>query len=384
MKRVLQFFLVAVSLALASPAFAQLVIPEIPYDSAPNLLKLPVDLYMGEAAGVATNSKGHLFVYTRTGSTNVTTGTNRAFVRSSSRLLEFDEKGNYVREIGHGIYAFLFAQAVHIDPQDNIWVVDQGGSMVMKFDPDGHVVMTFGRKPEEIRVPSEPMPGFVPPPPGPNAGGGPGGGGQGGGGGGGGAAAGGPPADTGAGAPGDSFRRPTDVAWDGDGNLYVADGYDNSRIAKFDKDGKYIKSWGTRGTGPGQFHTPHSIAADAKGLVYVADRDNHRIQVFDGDGNFKSQIISVGDPWAICITPGPHQYLYSSNSNSEYDLDNGEIYKMELDGKIVGQFGHAGKQLKEFDTVNSIDCRNPNEIYVGELGDWRVQKITLHPEQAKK
>jgi len=165
MKRVLQFFLVAVSLVLASPAFAQLVIPEIPYDSAPNLLKLPVDLYMGEAAGVATNSKGHIFVYTRTGSTNVTTGTNRAFVRASSRLLEFDEKGNYVREIGHGIYAFLFAQAVHIDPQDNIWVVDQGGSMVIKFDPDGHVVMTFGRKPEEIRVPSEPMPGFVPPPP---------------------------------------------------------------------------------------------------------------------------------------------------------------------------------------------------------------------------
>ncbi len=380
MKRVLQFFLVAVSLVLASPAFAQLVIPEIPYDSAPNLLKLPVDLYMGEAAGVATNSKGHLFVYTRTGSTNVTTGTNRAFVRASSRLLEFDEKGNYVREIGHGLYAFLFAQAVHVDPQDNIWVVDQGGSMVIKFDPEGHVVMTFGRKPEEIRVPSEPMPGFVPPPPGPNAGGGPGGPGVAG------AAAGGAPtaAEMGAGAPGDSFRRPTDVAWDSDGNLFVADGYDNSRIAKFDKDGKYIKSWGTRGTAPGQFHTPHSVAVDAKGMVYVADRDNHRIEVFDNDGNFKTQFISVGDPWAICITPGPHQYLFSSNSNSEYDLDGGEIYKMELDGKIVGQFGHAGKQLKEFDTVNSIDCRNPNEIYVGELGDWRVQKITLHPEQAKK
>ena len=156
-----------------------------------------------------------------------------------------------------------------------------------------------------------------------------------------------------------------------------------SRIAKFDKDGVYIKSWGQRGTAPGQFHTPHSIAVDSKGMVYVADRDNHRIQVFDNDGNFKTQFINVGDPWAICISPGAHQYLYSSNSNDPYTMDNGEIYKMELDGKIVGQFGHAGKQLKEFDTVNAIDCRNPNELFVGEIGDWRG-KITLHPEQARK
>jgi len=372
MKRALQFFLIAVTVILASPAFAQLAIPEIPYDSAPNLLKLPADLYLGEAVGVATNSKGHIFVYTRSGSTNVTTGTNRAFVRASSRLFEFDQNGTFVREIGHGLYAFIFAQSVRIDPQDNIWVVDEGGSMVMKFDPDGRVIMTFGRKPEAITVPSGPPLGFVPPPVAANpaiaAG----------------AAGAAPPANVGAGAPGDSFNRPTDVAWDSDGNIFIADGYDNSRIAKFDKDGKYIKSWGQRGTAPGQFHTPHSIAVDAKGLVYVGDRDNHRIQVFDNDGNFKTQFISVGDPWAICITPGAHQYLYSSNSNNPYTMDNGEIYKMELDGKIVGMFGHAGKQPKEFDTVNAIDCRNPNEIFVGEIGDWRVQKITLHPEQAKK
>jgi DNA-binding beta-propeller fold protein YncE len=383
MKRSLQIWLAAAAIFFASPLFAQLTVPEIPYDSAPNLLKLPDNVYMGEAVGVATNSKGHIYVFTRTGSTNVTTGTNRAFVRSSSRLFEFDQTGKFVREMGQGLYGFIFAHAVRVDPQDNIWVIDEGSDMVIKFDPEGHVIMTMGRKPEAIRVPAAapmavPLPAPVGGPGGPmregggmmmgpaREGAGP---------------AMGPAreASTGAGAPGDNFDRPTDVAWDAAGNIFVADGYNNSRVAKFDKDGKYIKSWGSRGTQPSQFHTVHSIATDAKGNVYVGDRENRRIQVFDSDGNFKSMYINVGAPWAICITPGQHQYLYSSNSNGTSDMENGEIYKMELDGKILGKFGSAGKQLKEFGSVHEIDCRNPNEVYVGELTNWRVQKLTLHP-----
>ena len=88
-------------------------------------------------------------------------------------------------------------------------------------------------------------------------------------------------------------------------------------------------------------------------------------------------IASVGTPYAICISPGAHQYLYSSNSNDPETLDNGEIYKLELDGRVVGKFGRAGHLLKEFGTVNSIDCRNENELLVGELLNWRVQKVTL-------
>jgi DNA-binding beta-propeller fold protein YncE len=193
----------------------------------------------------------------------------------------------------------------------------------------------------------------------------------------------GPAGPAGAGIPGDSFVRTAGVAWDAQGNIYVADGQGdgigNARVAKFDKDAHFIKSWGQRGTEPGQFNALRGIALDAKGLVYVADGGNKRIQVFDGDGNPKSQLATGFVPAAICITPGAHQYMYVSNSNDAESLDNGEIYKMELDGKMVGKFGRAGRVPKEFNMVNSIDCRSENELFVGELGNWRVQKLTLHP-----
>ena len=328
-------------------------IPEIPYDSAPNLLKMPPHIYLGEAAGVATNSKGNIFVYTRTGSSNAVMGGSRTFTHGGARLFEFAPNGTFMREIGQGVYGFLFAHVVRIDPQDNIWVVDEGSSMVIKFDPTGRILLTLGRKPEAIRVPAGET----------GEGGGPGG-------------RGGLP---GAGVKGDNFNRPTDVAWDAAGNIFVSDGYGNSRVAKFDKNGMFIKSWGSKGTGPGQFDLLHTIAVDPQGNVYVGDRSNKRIQVFDNDGTFKTQFTNVGAPYAICISSGAHPYLYTSNSNPSTSMDNGEIYKMELDGRIIGKFGKAGKLIKELGTVHEIDCRNPNEIFAGELTNWRVQKLVLHP-----
>ena len=378
MKRSIHLCLVAAGLLSAgSVVSAQLSIAEIPYDSVPNLLKLPDDIYIGEAVGVATNSKGNMFVYTRTGGPAVTLGTERAFVRGNgaARLFEFDPAGKYIREIGQGLYGFVFAHNVRIDPQDNIWVVDEGANMVIKFDPQGRVLMTMGRKPEALTVPG-----------GPARDGGAGRGGEGGGpaaGEGGGRAAGPAPAPppVGAGVRGDNFNRPTDVAWDAAGNIFISDGYGNSRVAKFDKNGKFIATWGSRGTASGQFNTLHSIATDAAGNVYVGDRGNRRIQVFDNNGTFKTQYLHVGAPWALCITPGPHQYLYSSNSNGTADMNNGEIYKMELDGKVVGRFGKAGKLMKEFGSVHEIDCRKDNELLVGEITNWRVQKLMLKAPQ---
>jgi DNA-binding beta-propeller fold protein YncE len=326
------------ALLFAAPLFAQ----NLSYETT-DFLKLPDRMYLGEVAGVATTSKGNVLVYTRTG-TNATAGGSRVFTHGGSRLLEFDRNGKFVREIGQGVYAFLFAQSVKVDPKDNIWVVDRGSNMVLKFTPDGRVAMTMSRKPESVGE----------------------GGGRGGGRG-----------NTGAGIPGDNFNKPTDIAWDRAGNSYVTDGYGNSRVVKIDANGKFVKSWGTRGSEPGQFNLPLSIAIDAQDNIYVADRGNKRIQVFDTDGAPKRQITGAGAPWAICISPGAHPYLYSSSSNDFNTLDDGAIYKMELDGTVVGKFGRAGHLPKEFGTVNQIDCRNPNELLVGEVLNWRVQRVTL-------
>jgi sugar lactone lactonase YvrE len=327
------------TLAFASPVSAQ-----ITYDSVPNPVRLPDRVYMGEAAGVATDSKGNIFVYTRTGGGNATSGASRTFTHGGSRLFQFDRTGKYVREIGEGLYGFLFAQSVKVDAHDHIWVVDRGSNMVIEFDQDGRVVKTLGRKPEAVSD---------------------------------GAGRGGRGPNPGTGIPGDNFNRPTDVAFDSAGNIYVADGYGNARIAKFNPDGRFLKSWGSRGSSQGQLDTPLSLAIDARGNVYVADRGNHRIQVFDSDGAFQRQIEKLGAPWAICITPGAHQFLYSSNSNDTGSMDGGEIYRLELDGTVLGKFGSAGKLAKEFGTVNEIDCRTPNELLVGEITNWRVQKLRL-------
>ncbi len=347
-------FCIAVALFSAGLLIAQQG-QEISFNGNINFLKPPSNIYLGEAAGVATDSKGDIFVYTRTGE-SATMGGSRFFTHGGSRLFEFDPTGKYLREIGAGVYGFLFAQSVRVDAQDNIWAVDRGADTVMKFDPSGGFLQVLSRKPESIN-----------PTGGPEGGGGRGAGGSGGGHG----------RVPGQGIQGDNFNRPTDIAWDAQGNMFVSDAYTNARIVKLDKTGRFIKTWGSKGSGDGQLDMPNSIAVDAKGNVYVADLGNKRIQVFDNDGNFKSQIANVGAPWAICISPGAHQYLYSSNSNPPDSMDNGEIYKMELDGTILGKFGTAGKLANEFGTVNEIDCRNPNTLYVGELTNWRVQKLTL-------
>src|ERR1041385_8813285 len=144
MKRLLQLAIAVC--ACAAPLVAQSNAPDIPYDANADLLKLPDNIHLGEAAGVATNSKGHIFVYTRTGPSNATVGTSRTFYKAGSRLFEFDQTGKFVREIGQGVYGLNFAQTVKVDPQDNIWVVDQGSSDVIKFDQDGRILLVLSRK----------------------------------------------------------------------------------------------------------------------------------------------------------------------------------------------------------------------------------------------
>src|SRR5262252_1981454 len=208
MKRTL--LLMFVGLVVNGFPLAAQSVPELPFDTA-DILKLPANIHLGEVGGVATNSKGDIFVYTRTGHPTITIGTSRPFAHGGSRLFQFDKTGKFVREIGANSYGFMFAQQVRIDPQDNIWIVDQMTNFVEKIDPTGHPSLLLGRKPEAIPVPA---------PRGGAPGGGEGGGGRGGG-------------LPGAGAQQDVFNRPTDVAWDSAGNIFVADGIGNARVAKF-------------------------------------------------------------------------------------------------------------------------------------------------------
>ena len=349
----------AVAAALAgAPAFGQAV-PQIAFDSVPDPIKLPKDMYLGEASGVAVNSKGHIFVFSR-GNTR-----GPAYAAAAAQLLEFDANGNFLREIGKNLYGWSFAHAVRIDRDDNIWVTDKGSDLVIKFTPEGKVAMVIGRKQEASDEDTAPLKHPNPP----------------------------------LAAEDGRFRQVTDVTWDPAGNIFISDGYINSRVAKVDKDGNWLTSWGQRGSKPGEFNTPHSISADAQGHIYVADRFNRRIQVFDGDGHFlramtidvpfdratrpvignalnpdaTSGTFSPGAPWALCITPGPHQVLYAA------DAYPGRIYKMTLDGKVLGTIGGPGRQLKQFGWVHEIACPDENTLFVAELLNWRVQKLILHP-----
>jgi hypothetical protein len=327
----------AVQLPAQNKAKAENV-PVIPHTSVPNFFKLPPDLYFGEGIGIATNSKGNVFVYHRSGDT---------------RLFEFDSNGNFVKEWGIGVYGLEFAHQVRVDAQDNVWIVDEGTNMVIKFNPQGRVVMVLGRRPEPVagatqtNTPEGPVLNQK-----------------------------------------YKFGRPTDVTWDAQGNIFISDGYVNSRVVKYDKNGRFIAQYaGERGPGPNQLNTPHSITSDAKGNIYVADRGNQRIIVLNNDLTYKATYDNVGNPWAVCVSQGPHQYLFASNSNpdsnspaSSWDIT-GEIYKMELDGTIIGKFGKAGKGLGEFSTVHEMDCRNPDQLFVSEISAWRAQKIILSPSK---
>src|SRR5579872_1000577 len=356
-EKVMRRWLFVLPLLVGRLALAQQPVPTINFESVPNPLKLPTNMYFGEVSGVAVNSKGHVFALSR-GNT-----TGPAYAAAATQLLEFDKDGKFIREIGKNLYAWSFAHTVKVDPQDNIWVTDKGSDMVIKFDPDGRVVMVFGRKQEASDEGTEPLKHPKPP----------------------------LPPDDG------RFRQVTDVAWDKAGDTFISDGYINSRVAKADKDGNWVKSWGEPGAQPGQFNVPHSIAVDATGNVYVADRGNRRIQVFDGDGKFLRQMtidvpapadaraaignkpttttgtMSPGAPWTVCITPGPKQVLFTS------DAFPGRVYKLSLDGKVLGMFGKAGKQPGQFGWIHEIACPSENELYVAEILNWRVQKLILEP-----
>jgi DNA-binding beta-propeller fold protein YncE len=333
-------------------------VPEIPFDSVPDFPKLPDGMNLGEVPGVAVNSAGHVFVFTRSN-----TATGPAYAPAAAQLFEFGPNGEFIREIGKGLYAWAEAHTVRIDRNDNIWAIDKGSDMVIRFNPAGRVVWVFGRRAEPADG-AKPWEHVNPPLP----------------------------------AVDGLFRQPTDVAWDSDGNIYITDGYVNSRVAKYDKNGDWVKSWGDKGSAPGQFQIPHAIVIDRNNNIYVGDRTNRRIQVFDTEGKFlrmfsidvqpdpRTRAVNgntptgarlaavIGAPNSICITPGPNQVLYVGESTFP-----GRLFKVSLDGKVLGVIGRSGRELKQFSGIHQLACPSENEVYAAETSNWRVQKLILHP-----
>lgn len=374
MKRVL---LAAIVLGMATTSLQAQTVPELPFESVPNPLKIPADMHFGELAGVAVNSHGHVFVFSRGNSIGP------AYMASAAQLMEFDENGNFVREIGKNLHAWSYAHAVRVDPQDNIWVVDKGSNMILRFNPEGHVDWVFGRKAEasHLQVPPDyesvmarmmdRMGVHMEVPEGIN------------------------PRNPLPVHRDNEFNQPTDVAWDSQGNSYFSDGYINSRVAKVNAKGEWIASWGSLGNGPVQFDTPHGLAVSPDDEIYVADRGNRRIQVLDTEGNYIREFtidvpvdtsrgkvvygnenpngtrgsLAPGAPDALCMTPGPNPVLFVG------DLYPSRIYKVSLQGEILGVYGQPGRNLGEFGWIHAIACPSEDEIWVGELVNWRLQKL---------
>jgi hypothetical protein len=345
---------------MALPVLSQAPV-KIPFDADANFLKLNYQLNLGEVLGVAVNSKGTVVVLNHPGS--ATTGP--LYGNATTQLLEFDSNGKYIRELGRGVYGLGYAHSVRFDKYDNLWVVDKGTHAAVKFNPAGIVTMNLGRRPEGpdepeyfdnrkiAQNPPQHHDGF--------------------------------------------FNGPTDVAWDSDDNIYISDGYRNSRVAKMDKHGNWIMSWGSRGNADGQFNTPHNIAVDRQNNVYVADRGNGKIQVFDSTGHHLRNILqnapydkkrhpTLGDipanapdetaPWALCITNTTPQYLYS------IDTEPGRLYKFSLpDGRMIGYLGESGRDVGQFNWPHGLACPSENTLLVADMNNWRVQKLTLHPER---
>lgn len=343
--------------ARAGAQAPQARVPAIPFDSVPDFLKLPPGMNFGEVAGVAVDSKRQVYVFSRSGSAS-----GPAFGATAAQLLLFSSNGAFIREVGRDLFGWSFAHSVRIDRADQIWAIDKGSDMVISMTPAGRVVWVFGRK-QESADGAEPWEHVNPPL-----------------------------------APVDGrFRQPTDIAWDSQGNSYITDGYVNSRVAKYDRNGDWVKSWGEPGTGPGQFRLPHAIVIDKDDNVYVGDRTNQRVQVFDTNGTYLREwkvtvppdwntravngptpkagdMQGVGAPNSLCITPGPNQVIFLGESTWP-----GRIFKVALDGTVLGVIGSSGRNLKQFSGAHALACPSENELYVAETSNWRVQKLLLRP-----
>lgn len=301
------------SLAPGSPAtrFAERSdyadVPDLGYKPVPDIFKLPQGMNFGACSSVALNSKGHIFV----------------FNRSRHALIEFDGSGKYIRSLAEGL--FSNPHGLRIDREDNIWTTDNVLHIVVKMDPDGRVLMVLG-----INGRSQEWHDF---------------------------------------GHLRCFNEPNDVAFGARGEIYVTQGHGKgeSRVLKFDAEGDFLKTWGGEGSGPGEFNVPHSIVIDDAGLLYIADRSNQRIQVFDGEGKYLRETKHPGTPCGLCLSSDQHIFMAHGHT--------GLIMKLDRQGKVLGASGGPGKAPHRYGEAHFIARDKRDDIYVADTLNWRVQKL---------
>jgi len=313
----------AAALAIAAlvclPVFAQrpsdpaLLVPQqapvLDYAAVADAIVLPSDVPKGAYAAVAFDARGHLY----------------ALNRGPKPLMEFDANGAFIRAFGDGL--FVRSHGLRIDREGNLWATDVGGHVVMKLNSQGQVLLTLGTKGQAGRW------------------------------------------DEAAGVR--LLNQPNDVAIAANGDVFVAEGHTpgamgDPRVLKFDKKGKFLTSWGGKGQEPGKFEVAHGIAIDAKGLLWVADRENQRIQVFDQDGTFVRQMKYAGLPCSFAIG---RDAVFMVNGFA------GQVLKLDLDGEVMAATGKPGAGLGEFGEAHFIAVSPKGELFVADSVNGTMQKF---------
>jgi sugar lactone lactonase YvrE len=317
MKYLALLTLLCTGVSLSAQEMPKVKAPQIPYQLVPDYLKIPKGMFMAEAVGVAINSQGHIFTLNR----------------GNHPLMEFMPDGSFVASYGEDSPVFHVPHSIRFDSEDNLWYVGAADNLVVKLDRNLRVVQALGRREADMYwvYMTHGIERALPTPA--------------------------------------NFYQPTDTAIGPDGSTFVTDGYGNSRVAKFTKEGNLIKYWGDRGNRPGQFNTPHNVVIDARANVYVADRQNDRVQVFDTDGNFKQEWRLDGPAWSLCMTPGPNPVIFIGSV--------GRVYKMDLNGKVLGEFGKLGRLPGWFDSIHALACPDEKTLYLAEEFSYRFDKVVL-------
>ena len=290
-------------------------IPELPFQFVKDYFSYPANLVLGRLSGVDVGPSGMIV----------------ALNRGAHPVLEFNADGTFIRSWGEGSDMFDGAHVVRFDKEGNLWYVSASDNVIFKFDSEGRTIGRLGNNPEPwtwvTHVIERAIPGKS------------------------------------------NFYHQTDIGWGTDGSSYVADGYGNSRVVKFDKDGNFVKTWGERGRQPGQFSTPHGLVVDDNNVVYVADRGNSRIQTFDAEGNQKGVWDMPTAPWSLCLTDGPNQVLFAGSTS--------RVYKIDLNGKILGAFGRTGRMPGTIDSIHQLACPDENTLYLANLYSSRLDKWVM-------